>query len=399
MNYKEEAYRRIDMVRNPAMDVVRIVACFFVVSIHFFLYSGFYAETISSGRMYVAVCMRVVFMCCVPLFITLSGYLMCNKKLNAKYYTRIGKTYFVYFVASLFCMLIYPKMYGAFRILLGLPAQSFSPLSFGDVIRGILGFTGAPYAWYIEMYLGLFLLIPFLNILYEHIESRNQKRLLLYTCILLTALPSVLNVYCFSAGPMWWRNPTMHDESGALFEAEQIFPAYWMLTFPITYYYIGCYLKEYGLKLKTWKNLLLIVVMTIISGIYNIWRSKGTVFQHGAWGEHQSLFCVILTVLIFSFFMNLKYDHISNCFKRFLSKVSALCLGIYLVSWCFDQLFYPILLKRVPVMGYRLKYYFVIVPAVFICSAIVSAIILKLYEITLWIAKNLWGLRKKNKNL
>ena len=81
--------------RNPALDVIRCVACFGVVAVHFLLKSGFYGEPVAGGRMIAMVFYRAAFMYCVPLFMILSGYLLCRKKLEWGFYKRIGKVLFV----------------------------------------------------------------------------------------------------------------------------------------------------------------------------------------------------------------------------------------------------------------------------------------------------------------
>ncbi len=65
--------------RNPALDIIRIVAAFTVLSVHFFLHNGFYYETVQGTSMYIMTLMRTLFSVCVPLFMILTGYLMCNK--------------------------------------------------------------------------------------------------------------------------------------------------------------------------------------------------------------------------------------------------------------------------------------------------------------------------------
>ena len=89
-------------------------------------------------------------MICVPLFLLLTGYLMKNKELSIKYYKGIGNTLFVYVLASIACVLF---------------KNIYYPNEHHNLLLSILNFTGANYAWYIEMYIGLFFIIPFLNLI------------------------------------------------------------------------------------------------------------------------------------------------------------------------------------------------------------------------------------------
>lgn len=77
--------------RNTNLDVIRCIAVFEVLSIHFFLNNGFYSTIVNSFEMYKQIFFRTFFMSCVPLFMILTGYLMSNKTLSLKYYFKISK--------------------------------------------------------------------------------------------------------------------------------------------------------------------------------------------------------------------------------------------------------------------------------------------------------------------
>lgn len=82
--------------------------------------------------------------------------------------------------------------------------------------------SAIPYGWYIEMWIGLFLLTPFLNILYRHIPNQKQKLVLLGTLFLITALPDWTNRY------------GLH-----------LVPEFWVNCFPLFFYFAGAYIREY----------------------------------------------------------------------------------------------------------------------------------------------------------
>lgn len=81
--------------RNINIDLIKCIAVFSVISVHFFLNTDFYSRTIINTNMYIAVLFRTLFMICVPLFIISTGYLMKNKTLNKKYYLGISPLYFL----------------------------------------------------------------------------------------------------------------------------------------------------------------------------------------------------------------------------------------------------------------------------------------------------------------
>ena len=72
--------------RNLNADLIRCVAVFSVISVHFLLNGGFYKQEVCGIPMLVMCMYRSFFMTCVPLFLILTGYLMGRKKLSKGYY-------------------------------------------------------------------------------------------------------------------------------------------------------------------------------------------------------------------------------------------------------------------------------------------------------------------------
>lgn len=341
--------------RNTSMDIIRIVAAFTVLSVHFFLHNGFYSETVQGVEMYIMVTMRTLFSVCVPMFIMLTGYLMSKKTLSKKYYSGIAKTLIVFVLATIACM-IFKAVY------------EHEVYSLSDFLFDTLDFTGANYSWYIEMYIGLFLLAPFLNLAYNKLGSQKHKMVLVGTMFLLTVLPTALNIFNFETAT-WWADPKSSDTFAALV------PDWWMGFYPITYYFTGCYIREYGLKLKTKTLFVLLIASLVLFSSFNYYRSYGTTFKSGIYVYWYGIEPYVLTVLLFVLLSRIKTDNWATGVKYALWKASDLALGIYLLSFIFDSVVYPILNKAVTPMTARLPFYFVTVPIVFICSAIASAII------------------------
>lgn len=347
-------------IRSSGADIVRCFALFCVVSVHFFLHTGFYYHEISGTRMFLMTSMRSFFMICVPLFMTLSGYLMCNKRPEKAYFFKITKTLVIYLLASIVCV--------AFRILYWDPDYSIK-----EGIIQLLAFEAAPYGWYVEMYIGLFLVCPFLNLIWQGLQARKQKQLLLLVFLFLTAAPSLVNVYHLT-NPGFWRQPSSSDYY------TQLIPEYWEDLYPLTYYFLGCYLREYPLKLKKSHHLLWIVFSFFAIGLYNVYRSWGADFVTGPWSDHGSLLTFIQTLLVFDFLVRLDFPPLCPGIKKCLATASDLCFGAYLVSWIFDMLLYKALTDHVTDVPRLLEYYFLIVPVVYILSLSLSGVLQIVYR-------------------
>jgi len=349
-------------VRHSGMDVIRCLALVCVISVHFFAYSGFYEETVSGYQMLAMVVARNSVMICVPLFLMLSGYLIRSRPRDPGYYFKLIRVIFVYIAASLFC--VFYKKYVA-----------GSKITTGEIFLKILSFEAAPYGWYIEMYIGLFLLIPFLNALYESLDSGEQKKRLMLTLLVLTALPTAINIFC-NAGSDWWRMPS--SSSDYLL----IIPQWWKNIYPITYFYLGRYLREYPLKIRAWQKILLIFITFALAGAFNYYRSYGSVFVRGPWQEYGSLFITGQTVLVFSLFADLEYRFLPGAAKRVLARISDLSLGAYLCSWILDQIVYSRMRNVIGTIPQQVRWFPAIVLTVLTGSLLISEIINLLYTVT-----------------
>ena len=167
-------------------------------------------------------------MICVPLFIILTGYLMSNKKWSGRYYLGIVKTLGIYLLASIVCIV--------YKI-----TVLHQDITFSNALFSILDFTGANYSWYIEMYIGLFLLIPFINAMFRGLETRKARLALVLTLLSLSALPSIINIFNFDVVG-WWAQPSL----SVVYRS--IVPDWWIMIYPLTYYCIGAYMNEYPIK-------------------------------------------------------------------------------------------------------------------------------------------------------
>lgn len=351
--------------RNSALDIIRIFALFCVVSVHFFLYSGYYVLPLAEGKLYFATLARSFFMICVPLFLLLTGYLMRNKKATKEYYTKIIRIIGEYIMASLFCMaaLAFHHGNGLYDIIRRFFLQ----------ILGIFSFEAAEYGWYVEMYIGLFLLIPYLNILYNGLVEKRAKQRLIITMLLLTSIPEALNSISFS---LPW-SMQFNDPTNVL----KLLPNWWTAIYPVTYYFIGAYLSEYPPQLTKAKSLILLAVSNLISGTVNYLASKGDILAWGSWQTHQSLFVALQAVFVFTFFLQLDTRRIRARGQKFLSLISDLTFSAYLVSSVFDKLFYRLAGMRNGSPAYNPALYFLLVPLVLFCSLLVAFILVSVYRL------------------
>ncbi len=348
--------------RDVSLDVIRTLAFLLVVSVHFFLNSGFYDVPVYGKGMYVLSVICSNCMICVPLFLLLSGYLMGNKTVSRKYYSGIVKVLVIYLLASIFSLL-YKEYY------LG---QDYS-LKSG--LLATLNYTGADYSWYIEMYIGLFLMIPFLNIIYNNLTSKKYKLILIGSLLILTGLPGVLNSFdLYTEG--FWSNPAT-----AVNYFNPLIPDWWENLYPFTYYFAGRYIREYGIPIKLKFRIPLFFACGILVGTYNFYRSFGAGFIRTIYNYFPSVFNFVLALLLFSIIKDLKFEKTPKRVAKIFALCSDLSLGGYLVSSVFDNFFYENFKRIVPEFGNRVYYAPVMVLLVFISSLVLSFVLNLTYEL------------------
>lgn len=276
--------------RLQGIDVIRLIAVCFVIMVHALFPAGYYESTMIGTPMFLLTYFRSFLICCVPLFMTLIGYLNLHKNLEKRYYKKLIWVLLSYIIICI--------LYELYRIITG------NQVTVRDVIDEIFLFQ---HAWYVGMYIGIFLLTPFLNIIWRGLDSRKNRIVLLFILILITSLHSVTNNYI---------------------------AYYWQVIYPITYYFAGCFLATYSIRMNKAMNVFLMLLLAALQAV-NIYFScwKG-LFDWATFGGYQCSYNALPTVLMVILFFSL-LDGIEIRvvrIKKLLQKISGVSLEIYLLS-------------------------------------------------------------------
>lgn len=302
--------------RQPGLDLVRAAAIFFVIALHGITMRGALDAAMLSPVWCVKVFVRYLALSAVPLFLMLSGYLQAGKRPTKAYYRGILPLYLSYFAIAALCMAA--QTYRAY--VGGAPMPSV-----WTALYKILDFSADGYAWYFEMYIGLFLLIPFLNLAYAHIPTRAGKRMLLASLVFLTLLPETLVSFApyYGGGSLNLR----------------ILPDFFESLYPITFYFAGSYIGEYRPRLRTWQRLLSVPLSVALPTALCI----GFTAARGEYAWYMMNGFSTLTVLgtATAVFLTL-YDLPvrTKAVRRAAAAVSRCTFEMYLLSYLWDQLLY-----------------------------------------------------------
>lgn len=301
------------------IDIVKILAAFFVVGIHTFLYNGFYSAEILEGdtKFLVPIAVRWIVYTCVPLFMITTGYLMKNKKFSPSYYKGLTRIIVIYVFIGILCLrvdhVVFHTEYTKWMIL-----------------KKYLEYNAANYGWYVNYYIALFCMIPFLNLAFNGLETRNQRLILLIT---------------ISAFSIFARSMFIGFERA---DQSKLFPDYLNGMWPLAYYFAGAYIREYPPKRCVRNKLLIFMVLAAATAFITESTYKHTIADTNADNNHHFLSwhfndygtypVFIMAICIFLLLFDITTSN--KRVKFVLQQLSGTTFALYLISYIFDRKIY-----------------------------------------------------------
>ena len=284
--------------RDISLDVIRTCAILFVLGVHSFSTPHKYC--------FLQSILRTISVLGVPLFLILSGYLTSNKTIDAYYIDGKWKTfiynYIAYFFLGSICFLTPCIVF----------QDNFNIL---DYLFSILNFTCTPYGWYMEMWIGLFFITPFLNIILNNINKKNEISFII-TLISISQFASFIN------------------RNGNIF-----IPSYWQSLWPISLFVIGHFIKKYEIKVKSKLVVLFIIILPFEYLLNKLFVTNNYIYFYGGHNMIVYMFMSVLLFLLLRNINNIKQEYI----RKIFIKCSQLSFFMYLISATFDKTLFRIL--------------------------------------------------------
>ncbi len=308
----------IFMPRKSGIDIIRCTGFLLVVLFHFYLYNYFYYAPQTGAWVYLADFFRTLSLSCNGLFMTLTGYLMCEKELNRRYFRRLPGILLAYYIAAA----------------ISIPIRHFllnDPHTFTEWIKSFFGFSGAYYGWYVEMYAGLLLISPVLNAAAKELDKNGKLLPVVLLCAAAVSLPGLLPCGIL---PDWWKS-----------------------FYPAVYYLIGAYIRKKQPKLKKLPLLALIICLTAVIAAATVLSTDGGL-QSGFYPEFGDVEIMLAVVCLFLLLYDVNVGKRASRALAFLAKGT---FGGYLLSNLFDRWVY----KLLPTLCTPSKY-----PLLFLCAGV-----------------------------
>ena len=297
--------RNFESNRNYSFDILRIFACFMVIVNH--TNSWVFMTYFPSASGHLSLSLFFISKTAVPIFFMISGALLLGKR--DTYRIAYGKRAFRIFLDILVFSII------SFCI----TNHGFNGFSF-DTIRSMINNPIITPYWYLYSYLGIMLMLPFLQ---KMVQALNKRDYIILLSLLFISRPFLS--FLSYLGLL----PAISDFFSRNLFSGEIF--YFLLG-----YFIMNNIPDWSQKKKLNCRIMIACLILFLAGILFCWYRTGLEFyQNGKFTlrlDHiynlpifiPSLSLFILTILLFQ---NVQFHAISS---KFIRTVSQATFGVYL---------------------------------------------------------------------
>lgn len=338
--------------RLQGIDLLKCIAIFTIPAQHFFSHQTHFRDAIyDTVSMFIQSVGLEFFLMGVPLFIAITGFLSHQTQPTWAYYRKSLKVLVPYLLISV--------IYILFR-----NWHLNESIGIRHGLGMILRVNAIPYAWYVEMWIGLYFLAPFLNILYEGITSRKTSIILIATLYVMSYLTSTVNRHGF-----------------------QFLPDYWVSISPLASYFIGSHIRKFGTLVPRKRLVVFILVAILAEPIINLLFFPGQVYRFIL-----GTVMLIVPAMAALFLLLYQWNTPKRWLQRMLAAVSNLTLEMYLYCALCDMVLYPFFLQWFQNQSQFGLFFFVIIPLELAATFCIAWITNKAISITH--IDRLWQKRK-----
>ncbi|MBR6968592.1 MAG: acyltransferase [Ruminococcus sp.] len=349
----EKALTAKPQTRASNIELLRILTMLGVIVLHYNnagIGGGFALVEKNSLNFYIMHIFESISIVAVDLFVLISGFFMC----------RSTKRDIFKPLSLIFQVIVFKELIYILSVLL-----SGKSISLKAVLLDLV-----PNNYFVILYIAVYLVSPFINLLLEALDGRNRKRLVILLMIVFSLEPTVVDMLNEIRGE------TFHGLSTVGAYGSQW--GYSAVNF-ILMYIIGAYLRYNEDKIKSfpkWKAGLGFIAFVAADTVWSLVNEHFTIYDARSAYEYCNPLVIGGTVLIFVLFHNmqirssriinllakasftvylthaamLKYFRIAGHVNRnaavYVLHVLATAAAIYLVSWvmfiCYDLVTRPL---------------------------------------------------------
>ena len=327
--------------RENGADLYRIMGLLFVNMLHACLYNGFYYAPQEGVAMWAANSVRWLTYGCNAMFMLLTGYLKTTSPWGRKYYKSLVAVLVGYVLT---CVISYPMRYFYMGEKDGWKVWLERFVTFSN------------YAWYVEMYIGLFLISPLVNMALDKVTDPKKQWFLAFALLFITVGHSAHKINLIP------------DYSGSFY--------------PLALYTLGAVIRRTQPKVPAWLGLGVAALTAMGLGYVSL-KTATNGFSSG-YSQGYGGFWVVLMVA--ALFLGVYRLRVGDQTGKVLAFMSGGVFEGYILSRLLDVWIYG----RVPQWHtpekYPLIFLFVTIP-VFLVSLSAGKIV---NMVSGWITKRIW---------
>lgn len=294
---KKEAGLRPTKKRDANLDLLRIVSMMLIVFLHSIDHSGVLEQAEYSSaamRFYVQLTFALTKVC-VNCYVMLSGYYLVQSRFRLKKLVTLWMEVVFYAVFLKLSFMITGK-------------DGFSILSLASCFAPVL--TGR--YWFITIYVGLYLVSPFLNLMIRAMNKRQH---------------TALNLCLFGLFSLW---SSLHPSIAGMNSGGG-----WGLAWFVVLYFLAAWLRlYYKPDHKPAKWFVIYLLLPLIMAVAKCLRGGGIIGDvvrvcATNWFKYDSVPVYIMTLSLFAGFLNIRIS--SDSWAKRISRIAPLTLGVYLI--------------------------------------------------------------------
>ena len=288
-------------------DILRTIAIGLVMLTHLINYnSNYFLHTdIRSPTWTVTVFIRFTVILCVPIFLLLTGYFLSTRKPDRKHFTSIITVMVSWFILSVITNIAEWYLFAP------------TAISIPRAILNIFSFSYG-YTWYVEMYLCLFLVLPYINIALDNMSRRAHLGLIAVVGAL-TLLPAFGKSFIVTG--IWFNG----------------FPEQFEGAYCIAYYLTGAYISRYKPKPSP---VLCILVFLGTVGLETALSYYYSATEYAWWLflEYSAITHAVAATALFLLLYRVK--KLPRPIGAVVKEISVCSFEMYLISYFTDKVFY-----------------------------------------------------------
>ena len=336
--------------RENNFELLRIIAMIMIIILHFNCHGRIMSNLkIGSIEYFVTYFLEYSCIIAVNIYVMITGYYMIKSKIKISKLIKLELEIIFYSVGIYIILILFNKC-------------NFNTAT---MIKSCFPILTKQY-WFMSAYMGLYILIPFIN---KFVGSINKKEYTILLIILTVLLSFVKTIY----------------NKNDVFEVNGGYGLFWFIYLYLMAGYIRIHLDK---KIKNSKLFVTYIFMIILQILIRYISTKINIRILSLYMDislqYNSFFILIETLAIFLLFKNLRISN--NIVNKIIEKIAPLTLGVYLIHEqpIFREVLWNEILKPYCYLNLGVKIIFVLilnVAIIFIICCVIEKLRIKLFKI------------------